>query len=127
MADERDEGSEDPEDPPEPSGGQPGEPERISWAAYFGGAAGLVVGVVLGMFLATTVWAWSADRRATDIFWGVLGPLLGFLGVIAGSVLFHRLFRGQFWLPTALFLSILAAGLYCAFVVFEFPWTVSGS
>jgi hypothetical protein len=122
MADERDEESPQQEEEPRPSGELPDQPERISGAAYFGGAAGLVVGVVLGMFLATTVWAWSQDRRTTEIFWGVVGPLLGFLGVVAGSVLFHRLFRGQFWLPAALFLSILAAGLYCAFVVFGFPW-----
>jgi hypothetical protein len=117
---------ENPQIQPEEEEPTPPETERLSWSAYFGGAAGLVAGVVMALFLSASLHWWLERKRATEIFWGVVGPLLAFLGVMAGSFLFHRLFRGQVWLPAILFLTVLAAGVFYVFEVVGFPWLTPG-
>jgi hypothetical protein len=115
-----------PQEPEDPEGGGDGEDaeptERLSWAAYFGGAAGLAAGMMVALFLAASLHWWLEAKRATEIFWSVIGPLLAFLGLIAGSFTFHRLFRGQLWLPLILFITVVGAGVYAVFNFRLLPW-----
>ena len=97
-------------------------PVRAHGAAYFGGAAGLAAGMMVALFLAASLHWWLEEKKATEIFWSVVGPLLAFLGLIAGSFSFHRLFRGQLWLPLILFISVVGAGVYAVFNFGLLPW-----
>jgi hypothetical protein len=110
------------ETPPPEDENEFGETRQLSWAAYFGGAAGLVSGVIVAMLLSATLYGLTQHPRLAEIFWDISSPLFGFLGVLVGSFLFHRLFIGQILVPALLFLTLLAAGCFLVFAWIGFPW-----
>lgn len=109
-------------------GGQnPGDPvdapqETLSWATCIGAAAGLAVGVTLAVLLAAMVHGEGPGREAAEVVWEITAPLLGILGVIAGSFTFRRWFQGRVWLAVGIGLVLVALGVYLVVCVVGFPW-----
>lgn len=110
------------EQPPEESPEAPGDGEATSWAAIFGGGTGLLLGVLVGLAVSAAIHALEPGSRWVEIAWQVVGPLLGILGLLTGSVVFQRWFRGQLFLPAMLFSLALAATVLLAFGPLSGPW-----
>lgn len=111
----------------EPHGSRPedhpaAERESLSWETCIGAAAGLAVGVTLAVLLSACVHAGGPGREAADVVWEIAAPLLGILGVIAGSFAFRRWFHQRVWLAVAIGLAVVALGLYLVLFVMGFPW-----
>jgi hypothetical protein len=104
-------------DAPEPEGGA-----ATSWAAIFGGGTGLLLGVLLGLSASALIHAVEPGSRWVEIAWQVAGPVLGILGLLVGSALFQRWFKGQMLLPAMLFSLALAAAVYLGLGPLGIPW-----
>ena len=98
------------------------EPERLSWAAYFGAATGLLAGLVISMIGSAVLFhVWPGSGWA-NVFWQVASPLLTILGVIVGGFGFHRWLRGEILLPVLVFFAVLVTGVWLASGPVGFPW-----
>ncbi|MBN2495466.1 MAG: hypothetical protein JXR96_12800 [Deltaproteobacteria bacterium] len=105
-------------------GPEPGaEPEsRLSWAAYFGAATGLCVGVIVAMASAACAHYLAPGHRAAEVIWEVASPLLALLGCVGCGFGFQRIFGPRLVLPVLIFVLVAALGAYLAFGPLGFPW-----
>ena len=119
----------EPEQPREPEQIEPPasdeQPERLSWAAYFGAAAGLAAGMLVAMLGAAGIHHLDPDSGWAEIAWQIASPLLALLGVIGLGFAFHRWLRGQILLPAMFFFTLLALGAWLAMGPLGFPWMVA--
>lgn len=106
---------------PEPPS-EPPEPERLSYAAYFGAAAGLVTGICLAMVGAALLHRLQPGSRWAEVFWEVASPILALLGALGLGFGFHRWLRGQVLLPALLFIGALVLGAWLALGPVGFAW-----
>jgi len=110
--------------PPEPPEDE-APPERLSWAAYFGAATGLGLGMLLVMLGSAGVYYLDPDSDWADIVWQIASPLVALGGVISLGFAFHRWLRGQILLPAMFFLTVLVLGAWLALGPLGFPWMVA--
>jgi hypothetical protein len=110
---------------PEPPPDGPPEPERLSYAAYFGAATGLVAGICLAMVGADLLHRLQPGSRWAEVFWEVASPILALLGALGLGFGFHRWLRGRVLLPAGLFIGALALGAWLALGPVGFAWRAS--
>jgi hypothetical protein len=96
--------------------------QGLSLAACLGGITGLILGVIVAMLASAGLYHWMPESQAAEICWEISAPLLGVLGVIAGSAAAHHLLRKRVWLALAGFIGVLAVGLILAFWLVGFPF-----
>ena len=98
------------------------EGERLSWAAYFGAATGLVLGILAAVLGAEGLYLLAPHRAWAEIFWEVGSPILALLGLIVGGFGFHRYLRGRIILPGILFVLVLGLGMFLVLRPEAFAW-----
>ncbi len=95
---------------------------RPSWAAYFGAASGLILGVILGVLGASLVDLFFPATSYALMFWEITGPLFAIVGFIVVAMAFHRWFRGQIATPAMIFFVIFFLGAYLVYGPLGLEW-----
>ena len=94
----------------------------LSWVVSLGAVCGLMSGVITGMLLAFAMHQWFPQTRAAEVTWEIGGPLLGVLGVIAGSYWFRVYLKEKVATAVAITLAVVVFGFVLVFQVVGFPW-----
>ncbi len=100
----------------------PQDERRVSWAAYFGAASGLLLGALVGMLGASILDSYFPGTEYAEMFWEITGPILAIAGFVVVGMAFHRWFMGQVLAPAVIFFLLFFLSAYLAYGPLRTNW-----